>query len=88
MHNFVFVQYIFDGEEHGVEVRAQGNSKTQSEYYRTSHTTMERLKQLAETDPPKTACYKSIEEKDTIKNFKNAASHGRNVQQIKNLKRV
>lgn len=49
---------------------------------------MERLKQLAETDPPKTACYKSIEEKDTIKNFKNAASHGRNVQQIKNLKRV
>ena len=58
------------------------------EYYRTSHTTMERLKEPAKSDPPKTVFFKSIEEKGTILDFRNAASHARNVQQIKNIKKT
>ena len=49
---------------------------------------MERLKELAKSDPPKTVFFKSIEEKGTISNFINAASHARNVQQIKNIKKT
>ena len=48
---------------------------------------MERLKEPAKSDPPKTVFFKSIEEKGTISNFRNAASHARNVQQIKNIKK-
>lgn len=88
IHDVAFVQYVFDGEEHEVKVKAHGNSKTRSsEYYRTSHTTMERLKEIANDGPPKTVFYKSIEEKGTISDFKNAASHARNVQQVKNIKK-
>ncbi|KAK3735225.1 hypothetical protein QZH41_000224 [Actinostola sp. cb2023] len=87
-HELVFVQYVFDKEEHEVQVKAHGNSKDQSsEYYRTSHTTMENLKQIAESDPPKSVFYRSIEEKGSISDFKNAASHPRNIQQVKNLKK-
>ena len=49
---------------------------------------MERLKELAKSDPPKTVFFKSIEEKGTISDFRNAASHARNVQQIKNIKKT
>ena len=49
---------------------------------------MERLKELAKSDPPKTVFFKSIEEKGTISDFINAASHARNVQQIKNIKKT
>ena len=79
---------MFDGEEHSVKIKPHGNAKNNSsEYYRTSHTTMERLKELSKSDPPKTAFYKSIEEKGTISDFKNAADHARNVQQVKNVKK-
>ena len=49
---------------------------------------MERLKELAKSDPPKTVFFKSIEEKGTISDFRNAASHARNVQRIKNIKKT
>ena len=88
IHDVAFAQYVFDGEEHEVKVKAHGNSKTRSsEYYRTSHTTMERLKEIASDGPPKTVFYKSIEEKGTISDFKNAASHARNMQQVTNIKK-
>ena len=88
IHDIVFVQYVFDDQEHEIKIKPHGNAKNQSaEYYRTSHTTMERLKELAKSDPPKTAFFKSIEEKGTISDFKNAASHARNIQQIKNIKK-
>ena len=78
----------FDDQEHEIKIIPHGNAKNQSaEYYRTSHTTMERLKELAKSDPPKTAFFKIIEEKGTISDFKNAASHARNVQQIQNIKK-
>ena len=79
---------MFDGEEHAVKIKPHGNAKNlSSEYYGTSHTTMERLKELSKSDPPKTAFFKSIEEKGTISDFKNAADHPRNVQQVKNIKK-
>ena len=69
-----------------VKIKPHGNAKNlSSEYYRTSHTTMERLKELSKSDPPKTAFFKSIKEKGTISDFKNAADHPRNVQQVKNI---
>jgi len=46
------------------------------------------LKKLSQSDPPKTAFFKSIEEKGTISDFKNVAEHARNVQQIKNIKKI
>lgn len=89
IHDFALLQYVFDDNEHEVKVKPHGNSKSLSkEYYRTSHTTMERLKEPAKSDPPKTVFFKSIEEKGTISNFINAASHARNVQQIKNIKKT
>ena len=54
----------------------------------TSHTTMERLKEPAKSDPPKKAVFKSIEEKGAISDSRNAVSHARNVQQIKNMKKT
>ena len=71
---------------HEVKIKPHGNANNISlEYYPTSHTTMERLKELS--DPPKMAFFKSIEEKGTISDFKNMADHPRNVQQVKNIKR-
>ena len=60
-----------------------GNSKRLSkDYYRISHTTIERLKELNKSDPP------SIEVKGTISDFRNAAGHARNIKQIKNTKKT
>ena len=79
----------FDDDEHEVKVKLHGNSKRLSkEYYRISHTTIERLKEFFKSDPPKTAFFKSIEEKGTISDFRNAAGHARNIQQIKNIKKT
>ena len=71
-----------------MKIKPHGNAKIHSsEYYRTSHTTMMRLKELSQSDPPMTAFFKSIEEKGTVSDFKNAADHARNVQQVKNIKK-
>ncbi|XP_028411673.1 uncharacterized protein LOC114534428 [Dendronephthya gigantea] len=88
MHNFVFVQYIFDGREHAVDVKVHGNSKrNKAAYYRTSHTTKERLKELCmQGKPPASTFHESIEEQGGITEFKNAACHSRNVRQIKYVK--
>lgn len=48
---------------------------------------MERLKEPAKSDSPKTVFFKSIEEKGTISDF-SAASHARNLKQIKNIKKT
>lgn len=72
---------MFDDDEHEVKVKLNGNSKRLSkEYYRISHTKIERLKELSKSDPP------SIEVKGIISDFRNAAGHARNIKQIKNVK--
>ena len=74
---------MFDDDEHEVKVKLHGNSKRLSkEYDRISHTIIEWLKELTKSDPP------SIEVNGTISDFRNAASHARNVQQIKNIKKT
>ena len=73
---------MFDDDEHEVKVKLHGNSKRLSkEYYRISHTTIERSKELTKSDPP------SIEVKGIISDFRNAAGHARNIKQIKNVKK-
>lgn len=90
MHNLVFVQYVFDGREHEVDVKGHGNTKGhQAAYYRTSHTTKERLKELcSHGTPPTAAFYESVEEKGGVKEFRNAACHSRNIRQIKHVKKT
>ena len=71
-----------------MDVKPHGNAKSEKAYLCTSYTTMERLKDLVKTEAPKTAFYKSIEDQGTVMDFRNAASHARNVQQVKNLKKA
>lgn len=74
---------MFDDDEHEVKVKLHGNSKRLSkEYYRISHTTIERLKELTKSDPP------SVEVNGTISDFRNAAGHARNIKQIQNFKKT
>ena len=90
MHGLVFVQYIFEGAEHQVNVQSHGNTKDKSTtYYRTSHATKERISALCdEIESPTVAFHESIDEQGGITQFRNAACHARNVRQVKHIKRA
>ena len=88
MHPLVFVQYIFEKAEHRVNVQGHGNSKMKSSrYYRTSHTTKERISALCnQGKSPNVAFHESVAEQGGITQIRNAASHPRNVRQVKHIK--
>ncbi len=88
MHKLVFVQYVFDGAEHQVNVQGHGNAKDKStRYYRTSHSTKENISALCQQiKSPTVAFHESVAEQGGITQFRNAACHPRNVRQITNIK--
>ena len=87
MHNLVFVQYVFDKDEHEIDVKKHGNSKGNTPYYRTSHQTKEILKQQCGKEKSPTAIFhESIKNVGGVKNLENAAGHARNVRQVKYVK--
>ena len=61
MHNLVFVQYVFDKNEHQINVAKHGNSKNNAPYYRTSEKTKEKLKdQCSDKISPTAVFHESI----------------------------
>ena len=49
---------------------------------------MTRLKTIANTDAPRSVFYNSIAEAGSITGIRNGASHLRNIQQVKNMKKT
>ena len=86
MHNLALVQYIFDREEKDVKVIPHGNNKSQRPFHRTSDSTREEIKKLAPSLPSKAAFYASLEESGGVLSMKSAATHTRDIKQIKNIK--
>ena len=88
MHPLVFVQYIFEKAEHRVNVQGHGNSKKKSSrYYWIPHTTKERISTLCnQGKSPNVAFHESDAEQGGITQIQNAASHPRNVRQVKHFK--
>ena len=88
MHPLVFAQYIFKKAEHRVHVQGHGNSRMKSSrYYRTSHTTKERISALCnQGKSPNVAFHESVAEQGSITQIRNAASHPRNVRPVKHIK--
>ena len=66
---------MFDGAEREVKVKPHGNSKTTKPLYRTSEKTKHRLRELADTYPPKDVFHKSLEESGGILKLKSAGGH-------------
>jgi hypothetical protein len=81
------VQYVFDKDEHEIDVKKHGNSKGNTPYYQTSHQTKEILKEQCGKEKSPTAIFhENIKNVGGVKNLENAAGHARNVRQVKYVK--
>lgn len=82
------IQYIFDGEEHGITPAPHGNSrKTQtSAYIRTKPSTLKRVQEVAGTIGPKETFHQVSEENGGYLRAASASDLPRNRQQARNYR--
>ena len=89
MHNLVFVQYVFDKNEHEINVAKHGSFKNDAPYYRTSEKTKEKMKaQCSNKSSPTAVFHESIHDKVGVTHLENAAGHARHVRQVKYIKKA
>ena len=81
------VQYIFEGPEMSISAKPHGNSKGSQPFFRTTHSTQQRIKQLSESCTQKKVVEKVTTEKGGEIEVRSAAFLPRDKQQVKHFHR-
>ena len=85
----IFLQYVFTGKEHPIEVASHGNCnmRLSPAYIRTKESTVEKLRREATSKLPKDAYHRVHRDQGGIMNSSSISDLPRNVGQAKYLRR-
>ena len=87
IHTLCLVQYYFDNEEHSIEVKPHGNSKTPKSYMRTQDSVKDRIRGLIPFQSPKEVVHTVLESIGGTEKIKSCGEKVRDRTQVKNFKR-
>ena len=83
----LLIHYFFTGEEHPVDLKSHGNSKTSTPYKRQVCSTLEQLKKAAIVKKPKEACRDVENQVGGVDSAPSSSTLPRNRQQAANIRR-
>lgn len=88
--SLIFIQYLFDGEVHSVDLTTHGNSKSSeaAPYVRTKDSTRSRLQDACNKKTPKSAYHQIAKENGGVRNASSASDLPRNKDQAKYARRI